>query len=136
MFFIPGLILSLGAGYVFGLGVGILAVFCGATIGQTVAFLLGRFLMQEFFQKIVGRFKFWQAIELAIEEEGWKIVGLLRLAPVVPYNLLNYALGLTTVKVTAADWICIGMDALLGRWLFLCCTVPYWLRLPLRSSDV
>ena len=43
----------------------------------------------------------WQGIEIAIEEEGWKIVGLLRLAPLIPYNILNYALGLTAVKFWA-----------------------------------
>lgn len=102
--FIPGLILSLGAGYVFGLGLGTLAVFCGAGVGQTLAFLLGRFLLQDYFQTIARKLKFWQAIEIALEEEGWKIVGLLRLAPIVPYNVLNYALGATTVKVIAVNF--------------------------------
>lgn len=99
--FIPGLILSLGAGFVFGLPLGIFAVWTGATVGQTVAFLLGRFLLRDWIASKTQGFKVWQAIEAAAEQEGWKIVGLLRLAPVVPYNFLNYALGLTAVKFWA-----------------------------------
>lgn len=96
--FIPGLILSVGSGFVFGLPLGTLAVWVGATIGQTLAFLLGRYMFRDFFYAWTKKFEKWQAIEGMVEEEGWKIVGLLRLAPLVPYNALNYILGLTSVK--------------------------------------
>ncbi|GMH41770.1 hypothetical protein BSKO_09680 [Bryopsis sp. KO-2023] len=96
--FIPGLILSVGSGFVFGLPLGTLAVFVGATIGQTVAFLVGRYLLRDWISKKTETFSKWQAVEAAVSTEGWKIVGLLRLAPLVPYNALNYALGLTSVK--------------------------------------
>lgn len=96
--FIPGLILSVGSGFVFGLPLGTLAVFIGATIGQTLAFLLGRYLFRDWISKKTQKFDKWQAVEGAVSDEGWKIVGLLRLAPLVPYNALNYALGLTSVK--------------------------------------
>lgn len=69
----------------------------GATIGQTVAFPLGRFLFRDWIATKTAKWKTWQAVELAIQQEAWKIVFLLRLAPLVPYSALNYALGLTSV---------------------------------------
>lgn len=78
---------------------GTLAVLLGASVGQTLAFLEGRYFFREWIAEKTKSFKTWQAIESAVEEEGWKIVGLLRLAPVIPYNALNPAFGLTSVKV-------------------------------------
>ncbi|CAD7702928.1 unnamed protein product [Ostreobium quekettii] len=96
--FVPGLILSLGAGFIFKIPLGMLAVWVAATIGQTLAFLVGRYLLRDWVAARTRNFKVWQGIEAAVEDEGWKIVGLLRLAPLIPYNALNYALGLTAVK--------------------------------------
>lgn len=100
----PGLVLSLGAGAVFGLEVGLLAVWAGATLGETVAFLLGRFLFRDVVVHCTDRYEWWQALELAIESEGWKVVLLLRLTPLVPFNLLNYALGCTAVPFWEYTW--------------------------------
>lgn len=103
--FIPGLILSVGAGFVFKIALGTLAVFVGATIGQTLAFLLSRYLLRDWIAVKVEQkaksnpvFEKWEIVEGVVEAEGWKIVGLLRLAPLVPYNALNYLLGMTSVK--------------------------------------
>lgn len=96
--FIPGAILALGGGFVFKLHIGLLAVWLGGTIGQTVAFLLGRFLLREWIGVKARRFKVWRAIEHVADNQGWKIVGLLRLAPVIPYDALNYAFGLTAIR--------------------------------------
>ncbi len=93
--FIPGSLLSLGAGVVFGLTLGSLVVWCGACLGAMVAFLLGRFLLRERIAVLAKRYNTWQGVEVALEEEGWKLVLLLRLSPVVPFSALNYALGLT-----------------------------------------
>lgn len=98
VFLIPGSILSIGAGFAFGLWLGVLAVWVGATIGQTLAFLVGRYFFRDWIAEKTKKFKIWQAIEAALETEGWKIVGLLRLAPLLPYNALNPALGLTAVR--------------------------------------
>lgn len=95
---IPGSILSIGAGFVFDWHLGTVAVLLGATVGQTIAFLEGRYFLRDWIAEKTQHFKTWQAIEAAVQEEGWKIVGLLRLAPVIPYNVLNPALGLTAVK--------------------------------------
>eukprot|EP00210_Caulerpa_lentillifera_P007161 g6851.t1 len=95
---IPGSLMSLGAGFVFGIFLGALAVWIGAVIGQTLGFLCGRYLLREWVTSYATRFKLWRGLEIAAKEEGWKIVSLLRLAPIIPYNALNYALGLTAVS--------------------------------------
>ncbi len=96
---IPGSILTLGAGVVFGVITGSIAVSIGSTLGATCAFLIGRYLARDLVaSRIAGDEKF-KAIDEAVGREGWKIVLLLRLSPVFPFNLLNYALGLTKVSL-------------------------------------
>uniref|UniRef100_A0A7S1SMR2 VTT domain-containing protein n=1 Tax=Tetraselmis chuii TaxID=63592 RepID=A0A7S1SMR2_9CHLO len=95
--FVPGAILSLGAGLLFGVWLGTAVVWVGATIGQTASFPLGRFLFRDWIAAKTAKWKTWQTVEAAISQEAWKIVFLLRLAPLVPYSALNYALGLTSV---------------------------------------
>ncbi len=106
--FVPGSILTLGAGVLFGVVRGSLLVSVAATLGATAAFLTGRYFAREWVsEKIQGNSRF-EAIDRAVAEEGWKIVGLTRLAPVFPFNLLNYAFGLTRVSLkdyVLASWI-------------------------------
>jgi uncharacterized membrane protein YdjX (TVP38/TMEM64 family) len=105
---IPGSALTLGAGAVFGVGWGSLYVSIASTLGATVAFLVGRYLARDWVaKKIEGNANF-AAIDRAVADEGWKIVGLTRLSPVFPFTLLNYAFGLTRVKLSDyinASWI-------------------------------
>jgi len=97
--FLPGSIVTLGAGVVFGLVLGALYVFIGASLGATVAFLIGRYLARDWvFKKIANNEKF-RAIDEAVGREGFKIVLLTRLSPVFPFNLLNYAFGVTGVSL-------------------------------------
>jgi len=106
--FLPGSILTLGAGVVFGLARGAVIVSISATLGATAAFLVGRYVARDWVAgKIEGNAKF-KAIDEAVAREGWKIVGLTRLSPVFPFNLLNYAFGLTRVPLShyvIASWI-------------------------------
>lgn len=108
VFFVPGSVLTLGAGLLFGVLKGSVLVSIGATLGATAAFLTGRYLARGWVaQKTEGNLKF-KAIEQAVAREGWKIVGLTRLSPVFPFNLLNYAFGLTPVSLKDyffASWI-------------------------------
>src|SRR5580765_8175159 len=86
VFFLPGSILTVGAGVVFGLIRGFAIVSISATLGDTAAFLVGRYLARDWIAgKIEGHSKF-AVIDEAVAREGWKIVGLLRLSPVVPFN--------------------------------------------------
>lgn len=106
--FIPGFILTLGAGFAFGVVRGTIAVSVGSTLGASAAWLLGRTLARGFIeQRVAGNPKF-RAIDEAIGQHGFKIVLLLRLSPVFPFNLLNYALGLTRVSFR---------DYLLASWI-------------------
>jgi uncharacterized membrane protein YdjX (TVP38/TMEM64 family) len=105
--FVPGLILTLGAGFIFtrvyGTGLGIFiatsAVFIGASIGATIAFLLGRYVFRESLQEKIQRYPKFMAVEEAFQEEGLKLVLLLRLSPLIPFNLFNYFMGVTSVKM-------------------------------------
>ncbi|MBW8002929.1 MAG: TVP38/TMEM64 family protein [Planctomycetes bacterium] len=105
---LPGSIVTLGAGVVFGVVKGSIAVSIGSTIGATCAFLIGRYLARNWVAgKIAGNEKF-KAIDEAVASQGWKIVLLTRLSPVFPFNLLNYAFGLTKVSLKHyffASWI-------------------------------
>jgi uncharacterized membrane protein YdjX (TVP38/TMEM64 family) len=106
--FVPGSVLTLGAGAVFGVVWGSIYVSVAATLGATCAFLVGRYLARDAIaRKIEGNERF-AAIDKAVENEGWKIVGLTRLSPVFPFTLLNYAFGITRVKLghyILASWI-------------------------------
>lgn len=107
--FLPGSILTLGAGVVFGVIQGSICVFLGATLGATLAFLVGRYLARGWVSKrIAGNDKF-NAIDKAVGREGFKIVLLTRLSPVFPFNLLNYGLGVTGVSLRDYVLGCIGM---------------------------
>jgi uncharacterized membrane protein YdjX (TVP38/TMEM64 family) len=106
--FLPGSILTLGAGFLFGIVRGAIAVSIGSVLGATAAFLLGRTLLRGWLEKRMAAYPRFQAIDRAIGKEGFKIVLLLRLSPVFPFNLLNFALGLTNVRLrqyVVASWI-------------------------------
>ncbi|MBD2429044.1 TVP38/TMEM64 family protein [Phormidium sp. FACHB-1136] len=107
--FLPGSILTLGAGVIFGVVMGSVYVFVGATLGAIAAFLVGRYLARDWVsRKIEGKPSF-SAIDQAVAEEGFKIVLLTRLSPVFPFNLLNYAFGLTGVSLKNYALASVGM---------------------------
>lgn len=106
--FIPGAILTLGAGFIFGVVKGTIIVSVASTLGAACAFLVGRYLAREWVTKRIEGNERFKAIDEAVAKEGWKIVGLVRLSPVFPFNLLNYAFGLTKVSLRDyffASWI-------------------------------
>ncbi|MEG5065508.1 TVP38/TMEM64 family protein [Microcoleus sp. B3-A4] len=106
--FIPGSLLTLGSGVLFGVVGGSVCVSIGSILGATCAFLTGRYLTRDWVSKqIEGNQKF-KAIDSAVASEGWKIVLLTRLSPIFPFNLLNYAFGVTQVSLKdyfLASWI-------------------------------
>lgn len=106
--FLPGSILTLGAGFVFGFLQAVVYVSIASTLGATAAFLLGRGLFRREISLRTGENPKFKAIDMAVAQEGWKIVMLTRLSPVFPFNLINYAYGLTAVSPRAyilASWI-------------------------------
>ncbi|TAD77737.1 MAG: TVP38/TMEM64 family protein [Oscillatoriales cyanobacterium] len=107
---VPGSLLTLGAGVLFGLGWGSVLVFVGATVGATAAFLVGRYGLRDWVAQrwIDGNDRF-QTVDRAIAREGFKIVLLMRLSPLFPFNALNYMLGLTRVSLRDYVLASIGM---------------------------
>src|SRR5882724_7156587 len=106
--FIPGSVLTLGAGAVFGVALGAVYVSISATLGATAAFLVGRYLARDAIARKIEKHETFAAIDRAVADEGWKIVLLTRLSPVFPFTLLNYAFGLTRVKLShyvLASWL-------------------------------
>src|SRR5205809_3814045 len=104
----PGSVLTIGAGFAFGLWKGFLAVSVGATLGASLAFLIARFIARDKIATIAQRNEKFLKIDNAIGKQGAKLIFLLRLSPVIPFNLSNYFYGLTGVKFwpyVLASWI-------------------------------
>lgn len=106
---LPGSIVTLGAGVVFGVGLGAIYVFVGSTLGATAAFLIGRYFARDWVYKKIASNEKFRAIDAAVAEEGLKIVLLTRLSPIFPFNLLNYAFGVTGVSLKDYVLGCFGM---------------------------
>ena len=107
--FVPGSILTIGAGFAFqSVWIGTIAVSVGSTIGCICAFLFGNTLVRGWVETKVTKYEVFGAIDTAITQKGWLIVLLLRLSPVIPFNLLNYGLGLTKVgliEYSLCSWL-------------------------------
>ena len=104
----PGSILTIGAGFAFGLWKGFFAVSGGATLGAALAFLVARFIARAKIQAIAHRNEKFREVDSAIGKQGAKLIFLLRLSPVIPFNLSNYFYGLTGVRFwpyVLASWI-------------------------------
>jgi len=115
--FVPGSVLTLAAGAIFGLRAGVVIVFAAAVLGSSAAFLVSRYLARRAIeQRIAGNPRF-AAIDRAVGAQGRKIVFLLRLSPVFPFTLLNYALGLT--RVSFADYVAASIGMLPGTLLYV-----------------
>lgn len=100
---IPGSILTLAGGAVFGLVKGTLIVSLAATSGAAFAFLIASYFIREKVQSRIRQSPKLQAVDEAIGREGWKIVALLRLSPAVPFTLQNYLYGVTAIQF----WPCV-----------------------------
>lgn len=115
--FLPGSLLTLAAGAIFGLAGGTVYVFIGATLGSALAFLVARYAARRAVERRLQSHPRFASVDRAVAKEGLKIVFLLRLSPVFPYNLLNYALGLTRVRFLHYVAASIGM--LPGTFLYV-----------------
>ncbi len=105
---VPGSVLTLGTGFLLGPVWGLVVVSIGSTLGATAAFLVGRRLGRDWVRERIGGHERLSGVDGAIEREGLKVVLLLRLSPLIPYNALNYALSLTGVGLR---------DYVIGSWL-------------------
>lgn len=115
--FVPGSLLTLAAGAIFGLGQGTALVLVAATLGASGAFLVSRYLARGLIERRLAGNERFAAIDRAIGTQGRRIVLLLRLSPVFPFNLLNYALGLTRVRFV--DYLVASIGMLPGTLLYV-----------------
>ncbi|MDN5850376.1 MAG: TVP38/TMEM64 family protein [Nitrococcus sp.] len=116
--FLPGSVFTLAGGVLFGPWLGALYALIGATVGASAAFLIARYLASGWVARRV-RGGLRRLIE-GVEQEGWRFVAFVRLVPVFPFNLLNYALGLTripTVQYAVASFVCMAPGALAYAWI-------------------
>jgi uncharacterized membrane protein YdjX (TVP38/TMEM64 family) len=115
---VPGLILTIAGGALFGPWLGTLLNVLGATVGAGMAFLLARYVTQDWVeQKAQGWLK---RVKQGVEEEGWRFVAFTRLVPLFPFVLLNYALGLTRIPLShylVASFICMLPGGFAYTWL-------------------
>jgi uncharacterized membrane protein YdjX (TVP38/TMEM64 family) len=105
---LPASVLTLGAGAVYGIGLGFVLVSIASTLGATLAFLLGRGLLREWVRRKCASLPSLAALDAAVARDGLKMVALLRLSPIIPFNLLNFALGLSPIRLR---------DYVLASWL-------------------
>jgi uncharacterized membrane protein YdjX (TVP38/TMEM64 family)/rhodanese-related sulfurtransferase len=118
IFFVPGAIFGLAGGLLFGPLWGTILSFMGATLGATVAFLAGRYLAGDWVRRRAGRHL--ERLVAGVEAEGWRFIAFVRLVPLFPFNLSNYALGRT--RISLKDYIlasvtCMVPGALAYTWL-------------------
>lgn len=105
---IPASVLTLGAGAAFGLWRGFVLVSLSSTLGACAAMLVGRYLLRDWIARRLSAFPVFEAVRTAVAAEGWKVVALTRLSPVLPFAFLNYAYGLTDVgfkEYALASWL-------------------------------
>jgi len=115
--FVPGVLLTLAAGAIWGIFPGVLYVFVAAVSGSTAAFLVARYLARAVIERRMAGNTRFAALDRAVGDQGRKLVFLLRLSPVFPFNILNYALGLTSVRFV--DYVAASVGMLPGTFLYV-----------------
>ncbi|MEM8675577.1 MAG: TVP38/TMEM64 family protein [Cyanobacteria bacterium P01_G01_bin.67] len=116
---VPGSILTLGAGAIFGVVWGSVYVLIGAIIGETAAFLLGRYITRDWISQKIAASKTFSALNQALNREGLKIILLTRLSPIFPFSLLNYAFGVTGISLRDYFLGSVGMIPMTITYVYL-----------------
>ncbi|MHC4116144.1 MAG: TVP38/TMEM64 family protein [Planctomycetota bacterium] len=108
VFLLPGSILTLGAGFIFKVALGFVTVSIASTLGACAAFGVGRTIARNWIARKVANSEKFGAVDEAVAQKGFKIVLLIRLSPIIPFNFLNYAFGLTKIsfwRYALGSWI-------------------------------
>jgi uncharacterized membrane protein YdjX (TVP38/TMEM64 family) len=120
LLFVPGSVLTIGAGLVFGLLWGTVIVSAASTTAAALAFLIARYVARGRVEALARGNEKFRAIDEAVREKGWRVVALLRLSPLVPFSIGNYLYGLTPVAFgpyVLASWIAMLPATVLYVWL-------------------
>jgi uncharacterized membrane protein YdjX (TVP38/TMEM64 family) len=118
LLFVPGALFGLAGGALFGPVWGTILNLIGATLGATAAFLVGRYLAGDWVRRRAG--PRLARLIAGVEAEGWRFVAFVRLVPLFPFNLTNYALGLTRISLkhyVLASLVCMAPGTLAYAWL-------------------
>jgi uncharacterized membrane protein YdjX (TVP38/TMEM64 family) len=115
--FIPGSVLTVAAGALFGVVRGTVVAFIGATLGSTLAFLVSRYLARPWVVRRAAQDRRIRRLDRAVGVHGFRLVFLLRLSPVLPFTLMNYALGITRVRFR--DYLLASAGMLPGTLLYV-----------------
>jgi uncharacterized membrane protein YdjX (TVP38/TMEM64 family) len=115
--FVPGALPTMAAGIVFGLLPGTLYAFAGEVLGGVVSFALARSVARPWLEARLARAQRFKALDRAVAKKGRRIVFMLRLSPAIPFNVLNYALGLTTIRFV--DYLVASIGMLPGAFLYV-----------------
>lgn len=92
----PGVPITVAGGILFGPVGGTIYTSIGATIGASIAFLISRYLGRDWVEAMLK--DRWKELDAKVERQGWKVVAFTRLIPLFPFNMLNYAFGLTRIR--------------------------------------
>ncbi len=117
---VPGWILTTAAGALFGIGQGFIVASIASTSGAAAAFLLARYLARSQVEQLARQNDRFAAVDAAIAQGGWRVVGLLRLSPAIPFNLQNYLYGMTAIgfwRYVVVSWIAMMPGTLLYVYL-------------------
>ena len=116
LLFIPGSILTIKGGCLYGLFLGSIIVLFSALFGSIICFLLGRYYCRDWVHQQIKKYPLLQKLDRVVAQEGWKLVFLTRLCPLFPFNLLNYFFGITEISLK---------DYIIGSFAILPGTVMY-----------
>ncbi len=114
---IPGSILTMGGGVIFGVFRGSIYVFFASTLGATIAFVIGRYISRDWVYQQLNQHPKFKAVDGAVVKEGFKIVFFTRLCPLFPFNLLNYAFGV--MQVSLKDYILGSLGMIPGTFMYV-----------------
>lgn len=113
---LPGSLLTMKGGCLFGWWWGTIYTIIGSMVGAIIAFLIGRHFSRNWVRKKMAKYPRFNLLNAAVKKDGWKIVVLTRLSPIFPFNLLNYAFGVTDVSLR---------DYILGSLAMIPATIMY-----------
>ncbi len=94
---VPGALLGIAAGAVFGVAFGFVVAASGIIAGAIAAFALSRSLLRPVIARLLGRWQRLLALDAAIARDGWQLVALLRISPVMPFSVTSYVLGFSAI---------------------------------------
>jgi uncharacterized membrane protein YdjX (TVP38/TMEM64 family) len=98
LLFIPGSVLTIGAGAAYGFWGGSALVLAGNGLGSVLSLLITRLFLRDWMARRIANNPHLKAVERAVADDDWKLVFLTRLSPIMPFSLINYSLGLTKIS--------------------------------------